>query len=153
MSSLSVRVTVAHHPLERLAQSLAISGHRLAAAAASDPVVQDVRALLNRSPAAYWQQCDLCSPGFTPNAILKHEYLNLDLLYLVKDVLSFNTAGLEDVPDNFYEVQDIGVSVTAKEVYGRMRKSDVRRIFEHYRIDHELFGYDPGPYIDLGHGD
>lgn len=147
MLRLPLRVTATHHPLERIAQFTVRHGHRAEPEAFVKSLLIPGQADLLLPP--YWQQCNLCSPGFSPTVVLKHEFLNLDLIHLVSEVLRFNSS-LRDLPDNFYQVQPVEISSGAAAVFSRLSKSLIRDLFERYRADHALFGYDPEPYIELG---
>jgi hypothetical protein len=35
------------------------------------------------------------------------------------------------------------------EYYGQLRKRQVAELYHMFRLDHELFGYSPEPYIQL----
>ena len=37
--------------------------------------------------------------------------------------------------------------------YGQLTKSEIRELYEKYKVDHELFGFSPDYYIALGQDD
>ena len=93
----------------------------------------------------YWTMCNICLPPLRPNIIVKSEHLREDLNYLVKllqlDAIDFvDSAQLDENP----------LSHDVKILFSTLNRSQIVKLYETFRLDHELFGYDVHPFLLLG---
>jgi hypothetical protein len=98
--------------------------------------------------APYWTECTLCSNKTRPHTILHMETLEEDL-----DLLLVKTAGhpesvLRDFPHTHSQAGGPSGRLAAK-YYSQLSKSQVNALYEMYKVDHELFGYSPDPFLYL----
>ncbi len=94
----------------------------------------------------FWRVCQVCAENFRPKYILRLESLEADLRSYLKDI------GLEKFSDKFPWVNHHQghTSIWIKMYYSKLTKDQIRQLYDAYKLDHELFGYDPQPYIDFG---
>jgi hypothetical protein len=140
MHSLAHKVIVVQHPMERIAAGFAASPMDAVAFAEAvlhgsidDPVLTPV-----------WKKCSVCSAAFRPTFVIKREFFLRDFAFFAQK-LGLKRDGLSLSEDSSARVSD-----RAKDFFDRVSKKTIRHLFELYRGDHELFGYDPMPYIGLG---
>jgi len=103
--------------------------------------------------APYWFILGACKKDIFPDYILKVETLEEDFNHLKK---------ILDFPSDFKitKVQPHGLnkpdftktSLLAKKHYGELTKTQVRELYEMYKLDHEMFGYSPHKYIQFAKG-
>ena len=151
MSRLPLKLTAVQHPLERIAQIFTKIGGNIDFKDFLTQVVLNDKyeGQLKEELLAYNAQCNFCQPGFEPSHVLKSEFLNVDLIEVLRE-LSFGEV-VQDLPEDFYRLQEFEkVSLEAREVYSTVAKKDIMAVWERYRLDHEVFGYDPRPYVELG---
>ena len=92
----------------------------------------------------YWRSCQVCDPNTRPDYILKLESVKEDL----KDYLS--ELGLEKYAGEFpWSNPHQGTSLKAIQFYSRLNRSTIEQLYQMYKMDHELFLYDPQPYFDM----
>lgn len=95
----------------------------------------------------YWHSCSVCVPALTPSFILKMETLKRD----VRNYLA--AIGLERFAEQFphkVKNQEGPTGSVAKTFYSQLTKEKIVQLYELYRLDHELFGYDALEYIEYG---
>ena len=96
--------------------------------------------------APYWRECSLpCSKATKPNFVVKMETLESDLESL------FEAAKLKsDVPFPHTHTQAGGhSSKTAAEFFSQLTRAEVKQLYDLYRLDHELYGYNIDDYLRL----
>jgi len=100
--------------------------------------------------APYSYFCHMCAKGFRPTEVIKVERAGADM------ATAFAAAGMQDLADAAGLRADAGSAETAfepsklaKESFSQLPRSMVVDLFEVYRSDHELFGYDPSPFMKL----
>ena len=94
----------------------------------------------------HWKTCRVCQPPLRPNLILKSEHLKSDLNFLTEK-FQLDPFEIFQIPD---EESVDGMSDEAKALFTTLRQDQIFRIFDIFRLDHELFGYDPSAFIKLG---
>lgn len=100
--------------------------------------------------APYWKECSLCSDLTKPQMVIHMETLQEDLDLLL------DRLNLPRQPFPVTHSQRGGHSSSADVVqkyFSTLLKSDVRQLYEMYRLDHELFGYTPDQYLDYAMDD
>ena len=102
--------------------------------------------------APYWYTCGLCSPGNTPDIIVKTETLEQDIPPVL-DMLNMprNTSfpHIRVIGRNASE-NDTRASEEVVENYSsQLTKQQVMRLYEMYKLDHIMFDYSPQKYIDM----
>ncbi|XP_059092981.1 uncharacterized protein LOC131888202 [Tigriopus californicus] len=97
----------------------------------------------------YWSVCNTCAHPYRPSIILKYEHLGNDLLEMFR-ILGFSEY-VKDMPNGLSTTNTEEVSDEAMKYYKQLPKSLISDIYQLYRADHEIFGYDPRPYVDLGY--
>ncbi len=101
----------------------------------------------------YWQSCHPCHRPLRPTMVLKLERAGADLAAAFRSI-----RGLSEYADapalkqmaRLDEKGASGVSSAAKRLFPQVSRSMVLELFDLYRADHELFGYDATPYVQLG---
>lgn len=96
--------------------------------------------------APYWKECHhLCAKRTRPDFVVKLETLNEDIAKLL------SILNLDDKVDLFPHThsQAGGHSSTlAQKYFSQLTVDQVKELFNLYRLDHELFGYDIQPYLN-----
>ena len=95
----------------------------------------------------YWVRCHTCSLHL--NFIGKLETVVQDRLVL-KQVLGLKVKTL-NVKAKVHRGPP--TRKVAAEMYRTLSPSQIRGLYQMYRLDFELFGYDPEPYLSLGRPD
>ena len=93
----------------------------------------------------YWQMCNICLPPLRPNVIVKSEHLREDFNYLVK-LLQLDPYDLAD----FAPINENVLSHDVKILFSTLSRNQIVRLYETFRLDHELFGYDVNTFYLLG---
>lgn len=95
--------------------------------------------------APYWKECSqLCSPSTRPDFVIKMESLSEDTKQMLEML------GLEDKLHLFprTHTQSGGhSSLLAKKYFSQLSAQQVQNLYDLYKLDHELFGYDIEPYL------
>jgi chondroitin 4-sulfotransferase 11 len=103
--------------------------------------------------APYWLWCATCQPGLRPHIILKLETVDQDVPALVRLLNLTSPAPMQGIHMGtpFEKTEDLGVHSKHKveEYFSQLTKRQVMDLYEMYRLDHELFGYSPEPYITI----
>jgi hypothetical protein len=106
--------------------------------------------------APMWLWCSPCQAGLRPHIIVKLETIQRDgpaVMQLLNLTASSATVPFLNVhvTTPFERPEDVGVNSRDKvaEYYGQLRKRQVAELYHMFRLDHELFGYSPEPYIQL----
>jgi hypothetical protein len=109
--------------------------------------------------APVWLLCTPCEAGLRPDVIVKLETIGRDGPALMQMMnLSAASSSAAAVPlqhvhvtTEFERPEDLGVNsrLKAAEYYGQLTKRQVAELYEMYRLDHDLFGYSPEPYIAM----
>jgi len=90
-----------------------------------------------------WMLCSPCVVRYT--AIAKMESFSEDTQFII------NEAGLEDslTVEWKHRTGTVGNSDTIVDYYSQLTKSEIAALYTKYRLDFELYGYDPDPYLDI----
>ncbi len=106
--------------------------------------------------APVWLLCTPCEAGLRPDVIVKLETIGRDgpaLMQMMNLSASSSAMPLHHVhvTTEFERPEDLGVNsrLKAAEYYGQLTKRQVAELYEMYRLDHDLFGYSPEPYIAM----
>ena len=105
--------------------------------------------------APYWQECSLCSSFTQPNVIIHMETFQQDLTTLLNKA-GYQSQLVQELVDKFPHThfQSGGHSHNlAGKYYSQLTQAQVLELYQMYRLDHEMFGYDPGPYLSLASKD
>ena len=98
----------------------------------------------------YWHNCQVCDSNLKPNYILKLETMNEDLQTYLGEIGLTKYAG--KFPwKNSSNKRGIHTSLRVIEFYSRLNRSSIEQLYEFYRLDHELFDYDPNYYLDFAY--
>lgn len=100
--------------------------------------------------APYWKECSLCDPRTTPDHILHMETLEADLAALLRriGVGGAAEAAAAEFPHTHQQAGGHSSSgALREELFSTLSKSQVRELHDKFRLDHEMFGYDPDPYL------
>jgi hypothetical protein len=89
----------------------------------------------------FWQTCKVCPKVMRPNMVVKMEHLEEDLRNVWK-ILSLKEPSLQISHHK-------SPSSIAKSLYKELNYSQLRDLFDVFRLDHELFQYDPTEYFKL----
>ena len=93
-----------------------------------------------------WSYCNPCIENMEPNSILDLKHLNEDKDYIF-DLVGFNHK-FNWVPFKNQELPgDIKIQ---KKYYSTLSKQEIYELYMKYRLDHELFGYKPDSFINMG---
>ena len=99
--------------------------------------------------APYWKECSLCSSQTKPDIVIHMETFVQDLQIL------FSKAGygsqeisklIEKFPHTHSQTGGHSHDLIVK-YYSQLTKGQVSDLYEMYKLDHELFGYDPSFYL------
>ena len=97
--------------------------------------------------APYWKECALCDPKARPNHILHMETLEADLAELLRRI-GAGAAEAAKFPHTHRQAGGHSSSAALRqELFSTLTKSQVRELHDKFRLDHEMFGYDPTPYL------
>jgi len=96
---------------------------------------------------SYWHQCGLCHPDFRPHYILDFEHAKEDQAVLIELMGNKETAlkWLEVKRNSIVSREDV-----IQHFYSQLTKTEIRGIYEKYRVDFELFGYSPDYFLQFG---
>ena len=101
--------------------------------------------------APYWQECSICSELTKPDVIIHMETFKEDFKTLFNKA-EYSNEEIEDLAQKFPHThsQHGGHSHDLIQKYfSTLTKSQVWQLYEMYKLDHELFGYDPKLYLDF----
>ena len=156
VGKLRHRVLVVQHPLEKLAHFFEDEESRRQLESILDGdaatfknlvrrIARSGKNLLEKAPSLrpYWRSCRICQAGSKPTAVVKVKHASEDLMEAMKEV-GLNPHDLEDLPK-----VERSVSPEARRLFSQLTRTQVLDLFELYRADHELFGYDATPYLNL----
>ena len=102
--------------------------------------------------APYWFTCGLCG-DITPDYILKTESLQGEVDYLVK-LLNiphnslFPHSRISGPDDHSFDSEGYSHTVV-DQYYSQLDKQQVIKLYNMYKLDFDMFGYEPHKYIDL----
>jgi len=96
--------------------------------------------------APYWFSCGLCIPELRPKYVLHMDHIDTDSLSLLKTLTGkdFNIS----FPHTLLG-QDGHTKEHNLEYYKQLTKYQVWKLYNIYRVDHELFGYSPTSFINI----
>ena len=105
--------------------------------------------------APVWLWCSPCQDGLRPDVIVKLETIGRDgpaVMQLLK--LTSSTSQpiqMVHVTTPQEPAADVGINsrYMVADYYSQLTKRQVVDLYQMYRLDHELFGYLPDPYIAL----
>ncbi len=106
--------------------------------------------------APFWRECPPCHNLTRPNFIVKMETLSADLQELLTEHMQFPSARRLAASFPHTHRQSGGHSsdeTLAAEYFSQLTKGQVRRLYELYKVDHDLFGYDHQPFLDVATAD
>ncbi len=93
----------------------------------------------------YWRHCAVCHDSLRPAVIFKMEEMKQDLKRYLRSI------GLDErLSERFPHLLEASgghTSTLVQRYYGLLSKRQVRDLYELYKVDHELFGYDPEVFI------
>ena len=101
--------------------------------------------------APFWQECSVCSNLTQPDVILRMESLQEDLKYLLSKA-GYRPSDVSKLVEKFPHThsQAGGHSqYLSLEFYSTLTREEVKNLIDFYRLDHELFGYDSSPYLNV----
>ena len=97
--------------------------------------------------APYWKECALCDPRIRPNHILHMETLEADLAALLRRI-GVGASEAARFPHTHRQAGGHSSSEALREeLFSTLSKSQVWELHDKFRLDHEMFGYDPAPYL------
>jgi len=101
--------------------------------------------------APYWYTCGVCTPGNFPDFILKTETLPWDIPLVLKEMKMPDDIVFPDIrvtgsDDNGSEGNKPSENYVQK-YYSRLTKLQVLRLYQLYKMDHDMFDYSPETYI------
>ncbi len=154
IQKLTHKVMAVQHPMERIAawvetemgfiDSISEEDTRNEVRSLVQRVLTENTSLLN----PYWRDCRVCQKAYRPTVLLKREFINRDTFQLFK-VLNFTEYAKREPPD-LESIEGVGeVSRAAGKIFPLLQRREALELFSLYRADHELFGYDPTPYLNL----
>ena len=105
--------------------------------------------------APFWYTCGLCSPDLQPDLVLKTESLDRDMRLVVGELqlpgeqaTKFPDIRVTGNDDNFSEGNRPSEEFITK-YYSQLTKEQVLKLYQFYRLDHEMFDYSPEVYINI----
>lgn len=101
--------------------------------------------------APFWQECSICSNTTMPDVMIHMETFRKDFKTLFAKA-GYSDPEIEDLLDTFPRThsQHGGHSHDLIQKYfSSLTKSQVWQLYEMYKLDHELFGYDPTLYLNI----
>ena len=95
--------------------------------------------------------CGVCTPGHFPDFILKTETLPWDIPLVLKEMKMPDNIVFPDIrvtgsDDNGSEGNKPSENYVQK-YYSRLTKLQVLRLYQLYKMDHDMFDYSPETYI------
>jgi len=90
----------------------------------------------------HWKLCQICLPVFRPNLIVKSEHLKEDLAFIRKK-LKLEDSEMDNLSEGSF------MSEATKSYFSTLSQNQIFQFYDIFRLDHEIFGYDPRPYFDL----
>lgn len=100
--------------------------------------------------APYWQECSLCSSLTQPDIIIHMESFSEDLKTLFMKAGHLNESIVDNLvqkfPHTHSQMGGHSHKLTSK-YYSQLTKAQIQSLYKFYRLDHELFGYDPEEYL------
>ena len=96
--------------------------------------------------APYWKSCQVCDVNLRPNYVLKLESLEDDIFEYLSQI------GLAQYAHDFPWINPHQGHKTAArliEFYSRLSLSTIEELYHVYKLDHDLFGYDPTSFYYL----
>jgi len=98
--------------------------------------------------APYWFTCGLCLPELRPKYILHMDHLEKD----VPDLLDRLGMGQMNVTyPHALQGKEGHTRNKNQQYYSMLTKAQVWQLYNFYRVDHELFGFSPRPFLDWAH--
>ena len=95
----------------------------------------------------FWKLCQICLPALRPNLIVKSEHLKEDLVFIRRKLKLEDNLEIDDLPEGNYGRSFM--SEAAQSYFSTLSQNQIFQFYEIFRLDHEIFGYDPRPYFDL----
>ena len=94
--------------------------------------------------APFWKECSLCDKQTRPEFILRLESFSQDLEQYL-DLLNLGQfRGLFPHTHNQKSDPDL-----IRNLFGSLKKSEVTDLYDKYKLDHEMFGYNIQTYLNL----
>ena len=94
----------------------------------------------------YWRECALCDPRTGPNHVLRMETLEADLASLLGRI-GLGAAEAASFPHTHRQAGGHSSSEALREqLFSTLSESQVGELHDKFRLDHEMFGYDPAQY-------
>ena len=108
-----------------------------------DPTWREIQISVGNHWEPYWRVCQVCDDSLRPDYVLKLESIQEDLSHYLHQV------GLVEFVNKFPWSNPNSKSTRIFEFYSKLNKTTVQELYYIYRVDHELFEYDPQPFIDI----
>jgi hypothetical protein len=90
----------------------------------------------------FWKLCQICLPVLRPNLIVKSEHLKEDLAF-IRRKLKLEDSEVDKLSEGSF------MSEATKSYFSTLSQNQIFQFYDIFRLDHEIFGYDPRPYFDL----
>merc|ERR1712080_427431 len=110
---------------------------------------------LSKNWNSYWRTCGVCRLNFKPDYILHMEHIQEDVKVLADVLMEQHSLPEEQRADVKSFVETVH-SVESRDpamlelYYSQLTKSDIRKLYEKYRLDFDLFGFTPDYFIKFG---
>ncbi len=98
--------------------------------------------------APYWKWCQPCRVGYEYDYVMELSHAQEDKEF----IFSQNEALNASVPFDLSNPTRAGSASnleTKRKFYGQLTKVEITRLYEKFRLDHELFGYTPDEFIAM----
>ena len=97
-----------------------------------------------------WSYCHPCLEDMEPNSILELEHLNEDKDYIFDQIIKFDYSfQWEITPTANHPVIASDVKIQ-KEYFSTLPKQEIYNLYLKYQLDHDLFGYKPDLFLEMG---
>ncbi len=100
----------------------------------------------------YWKNCQPCQAESQYDYILEVGPHIQDEKSWLFNHLKMNSS-VELVQSSQTQAHNPQTLETKRRYFGQLSKQEIFDLYNLYRLDHELFGYDPQEYIDMGTDD
>ncbi len=100
----------------------------------------------------YWRWCQPCQPGLEYDYVLElGPSLDAEQGWLFRQLRLNSTESLgrtnQALTGRPQEAE------TKRKYFGQLSRREIRELYQHYKMDHDLFGYSPEEYIQMGRDD
>ncbi len=146
MANMNFKLVFVKHPMERLVEAFDNHGQNVPdfKSFAEDLLNLHENGTVPPLLIPQWQNCYVCQDELLPNYIVKEEHLSPDLFYVAK--VSEIDGLIKEIPKS--ETLESEISERAKNLFSRLDRDVKQQLFELFRADHDIYGYDPRPYLE-----